>query len=239
MYDIRPLEEEWERYRKKKRMPYIITGIVLLCISGGLGMLYYIKGIDFFLSLDRNNSKSHAHVKSVVFIEETALKRLENREGQVQESVENSDEIIENLPLLDDQAVPKESGKKMNIVTTEIPAVEEKKSHQTVHLAITETSGSDAYKEVAERFRETQDTDDSLFLARAYYNRGYYKKAAYWALQTNNIDSSIEESILIFAKAKAKLKHRNEAIHILSKYVKETNSVAAQNLLNKIKKGKI
>jgi hypothetical protein len=238
MYDIRPLEEEWEKYRKKKRMPYILTGVFILFICTAFGLFYYMKGSGL-LVLDHNQSKSKNNIEPVVLIEKPTLKKVETQQEQGQDVLETSDELIEDLPLPDEQAIPKKPKVKINIVTTETPMIEEKKPHKPVHLAITETSGSNAYKEVAARFRETQDTDDSLFLARTYYHKGSYKKAAYWALQTNNIDSSIEESILIFAKAKAKLKHRNEAIHILSKYINETNSLAAQNLLNKIKKGKI
>jgi len=36
--------------------------------------------------------------------------------------------------------------------------------------------------------------DDSLFLASNYYKKGAYKKAVYWALQTNKIDKNIEET---------------------------------------------
>ncbi len=246
MYDIKPLEEEWEKYRKKKRKPYVLmTGVFLLMVLTGAA-LYYTKGMDYFIHKEKNSTilPKKAEKREFVYVENRPLERLEVEKPVQAEVSENPVEIIEDLPLSADRPIRKKPRVKMNIVTTEIPTVKkrvqaEEKPHKRVHLTITETSTTSAYKEVAERFRETHDTDDSLFLARTYYNMGKYKKAEYWALQTNNIDSTIEESILIFAKAKAKRGHKNEAIRILSKYIKSSNSPEAKLLLKKIKKGKL
>jgi len=247
MYDIKPLEEEWEKYRKNRRKPYIVIGFAMLILGAGAIGLYYMKEKGFILS-DRNSTQK-VESKAVVFVENKPLNRLETEQSAyaVQlpqaKSEEVSSEIVEDLPISNDKAKRKKPRVKMNIVTTEMPTVKnhtiEEKPHKRVPLTISKISGSSAYKEVAQRFRETQDTDDSLFLAKAYYNQGQYKKAAYWALQTNNINSNIEESILIFAKAKVKLGQKHEAIRILSKYIKQTNSEEAKILLQKIKNNKV
>ena len=247
MYDIKPLEEEWDKYQKKKRKPYMIIGVLILLAGTGVGVLYYTKGIDFLL-MERNSTEPKIEKKELAFIENKSLDKLEIEKpeqiAEASETSETSDEIVEDLPLSSDRPIRKKPRVKMNIVTTEMPTVkknvaEKEKPHKRVHLTITETSTSSAYKDVAERFRETHDTDDSLFLARTYYNMGKYKKAEYWALQTNNVNSTIEESILIFAKAKVKLGHKNEAIRILSKYIKGSDSAEAKALLKQIKKGKL
>jgi len=245
MYDIKPLEEEWEKYRRKKRKPYIVIGVVILILGVGAIGLYYMKEKGFILA-DRNNTQK-VESKAVVFVENKPLNKLETKQPlqsiQIQPE-EASGEIVEDLPLSNEKIIRKKPRVKMNIVTTEMPKVkkytaETEKQHKRVHLTIAKTSGSSAYQEVARRFRETKDTDDSLFLAKAYYNQKQYKKAEYWALQTNSINSNIEESIFIFAKAKAKLGYKNEAIRILSKYIKQTGSAEAMILLEKIKKGKL
>ena len=247
MYDIKPLEEEWEKYRKSRRRPYIVMVFSMLILGAGAVGLYYMK--EKGIILVDSNSTQKVESKAVAFVENKPLDRLEMEQPtqtvQFPEagSEEVSDEIVEDLPLSSDRAVRKKPRVKMNIVTTQIPTVKkhtvEEKPHKRVQLTISKISGSSAYKEVAQRFRETRDTDDSLFLAKAYYNQGDYKKAAYWALQTNNVDSNIEESILIFAKAKVKLGKKHEAIRILSKYIKQSDSTEAKILLQKIKKGKV
>ena len=245
MYDIKLLEEEWAKYRKKKRKPFFLFVLTLLLLGAGMGFLYYMKEKGL-INLDTNITKKNV-TKPIVYVENKPLNRLEVEkvpQPMVVQPQESSDEIVEDLPLSNDGKIRKKPRVKMNIVTTEMPtvpkhAIEEEKPHKKVHLTITKISGDNAYKEVAERFRETQDTDDSLFLAKAYYNQGNYKKAAYWALQTNNVNSGIEESILIFAKSKVKLGRKHEAIRILTKYIKQTDSMEAKILLEKIKKGKV
>jgi len=243
MYDIKPLEEEWKKYQNKKRKPFIFAGIFILLVGAGIAGIYYTKGFDFVLA-DKNNSTPKVEKKVLAFVENTPLKKLEVKKTEQLKISENTDEIVEDLPLSNDRPIRQKPRVKMNIITTEMPTVkkrtaEEEKPHKRKYLAIKETSTSSAYKDVAKRFRETRDTDDSLFLARTYYNMKKYKKAEYWALQTNNVDSNIEESILIFAKAKVKRGHKNEAICILSKYIKGSNSPEAKRLLRKIKKGKL
>jgi len=242
MYDIKPLEEKWERYQKQKRKPYIVSGAIFLCVGAIAALLFYSGRLKPLLNHTRSD-RVDIENKSVHFIEEPALDRLEIKENGSPEFVEESSEIIEDLPLSETKPVKKKPHVKLHIVTTEMPHIKrhvekKEKPHKRIHLAIKETSATSAYKDVARRFRETQDTDDSLFLARTYYNRRAYKKAEYWALQTNNIDNSIEESIFIFVKAKAKRGHKNEAIRILSKYINESNSREARNLLKEIKRGR-
>jgi len=248
MYDIKPLEEEWAKYRKKKRRPYIIILILIFLTAAGIAAFYYTKDmypllIDKNNTVNKSNKKRKVEKKAFVFIENKALSTLEVHEKEAAEILENSHETIEDLPLQNDRPLRKKPRVKMNIITTEMPKpkkkTEENKPHKRKYLAIKESSSLKAYKDVAKRFRETKDTDDSLFLARTYYHMRKYKKAEYWALQTNNVNSNIEESILIFVKAKVKLGHKNEAIRILSKYIKGSNSPEAKTLLKQIKKGKL
>jgi len=89
-----------------------------------------------------------------------------------------------------------------------------------------------------EQFKESQDPQDSLKVARYYYKIGDYKKAETWAVNTNNLDGDIEESWLIFAKARAKQGFRVDAIKVLQSYYDETNSPKAKELLDKLRRGK-
>ncbi|WP_052746076.1 CDC27 family protein [Sulfurovum lithotrophicum] len=248
MYDIKPLEEEWERYRRKKRKPFFILLLTIIVLGAGGVFLYYMKERGL-LVIDENATQK-TKVGPINFLENKPISNLEveqvpqRTQIPTDEITEDSSEIVENLPISEERQKRKRPKVKMNIVTTEMPTVKsqsfkEDKQHKKVHLTITESSGRNAFKEVAKRFKETQDPDDSLFLAKAYYNQGQYKKAAYWAFQTNNVNNSIEESVLIFAKAKMKLGKKHEAIRILSKYIKQTDSLEAKILLGQIRKGKL
>jgi tetratricopeptide (TPR) repeat protein len=155
-------------------------------------------------------------------------------------STNGSMEIVEDLPIPEDSTNVHKP--KIKITTIEKPKVKietapVEKPHKKIHLNIIETTNVNAYKDVAARFRQSHETDDSLFLAKAYYRKGNYKKAEYWALQTNKVNGNIEETWLIFIKSKVKLGHKNEAIRILTEYVKRSNSPQARILLEKMTKG--
>ncbi len=241
MYDIRPLEEEWKKYNKKKRRPwYALLFFILIILLLSLTFLNY-KEIDFLEFYDKSKSETTINESTTLLIDK-ALTTLETKRLNVSEVLQTTEtkpmevtsnengsiEIIDELPISEDLKTVKKS--KLNIEVEEKP-------RKKMHLDIIETSSVSAYKDVAKRFAQSHDTDDSLFLAKSYYRKGNYKKAEYWALQTNKVNDTIEESWLIFAKSKVKQGQKNEAISILTTYIKKSNSLQAKNLLYKIKKG--
>ena len=213
MHDIKALEREWERYRKRKIRPwYIFLSVTLVGLSITLLFLNYQN--IYFVKGDINSSKNikALSVKSVVAksfkdSNSTSTNTLSQKAPLV---------LIEDVPILDDN--------------------ETIKNNKKVDLHIVKTSSSIAYREVERRFLQSHDTEDALFLAKSYYAKGNYAKAEYWALEANKVDDNIEESWLIFAKAKAKQGQINEAIRILTSYIRKSNSVQAKSVLYKIKK---
>jgi len=230
MYDIKPLESEWKKYRKKRQKPWYVGGFIFLILA--------LLAITFFgnLKIDLSNLTAYFNgiksseliivkeVKSNVLIDQ-ALDTLETEKSIAIETVEKkktrAPNILVDIPVLEEVKEP------MNEDVS--------KNRKKVHIDIIETSSVTAYKDVERRFLQSHDVDDSLFLAKIYYKKGHYKKAEYWALETNKVDENIEESVLIFAKSKAKLGHKNEAESILRNYISGTASQEAKNVLFKIK----
>ena len=199
------------------------------------------KEIDFLEFYDKSKSETAINESTALLIDKAlttletkrpkvseVLQTIETKSMEVTSNENGSIEIIDELPISEDAKTIKKP--KLNIEVEEKP-------RKKMHLDIIETSSVSAYKDVAKRFAQSHDTDDSLFLAKSYYRKGNYKKAEYWALQTNKVNDNIEESWLIFAKSKVKQGQKNEAISILTTYIKKSNSLQAKNLLNKIKKG--
>jgi len=249
MYDIKLLEEEWARYKKKKMRPWYILIFIFILLASSLFFNY--KKINFFEFNNKNdqevvedefNNKNDQEVvtnKSTVLLIDKALTQLATKKPTTSkvteinslmgESSENRyGETMEDLPIPEDVGMINKPIVKINTI---------EKSRKKIDFNIIETSTVSAYEDVAKRFNQSHDTDDSLFLAQSYYRKGNYEKAEYWALQTNKFNESIEESWLIFAKSKMKLGHKNEAIRILTIYIKKSNSVEAKKLLHKIKQG--
>ncbi len=239
MYDVKQLEDEWKQYRKKKLRPWYIGILVLISISVPTAFFLVNEKVDFSVLKTyfkfSKNTLSHVETsstkvmktKSSVLVND-ALDRLEMKKNVIDvvgKAVKTPVNILVDIPLLDDQD------------QSSVQAIQADKPK--MHLDIIETSSVTAYKDVEKRFLQSRELDDALFLARSYYKKGDYKKAEYWALETNKLDENSEESLLIFVKSKAKLGHRNEAVTILTTYIKESNSQEGKKLLYQIENNKL
>ena len=220
MYNIKALEEDWKRYSRRKKRPWYVL-FILLIIMIFVIMWFSLSGIKFDFGIPSEKHQEHVvstHQEKIYL--DGSLQGLEEKKNrQPVDAPMETPNVIEN-----------------NLNTS---AGMSPKPIKKLHIEVVEAGrDSQSLKDVAKRFRLGHDTDDSLFLAKSYYKRKNYKKAEYWALQTNKINNNIEDSWLIFVKSKVKQGHRNEAIRILNNYINRTRSVEAKVLLEKIKTGK-
>jgi len=243
MYDIKQLEHEWKQYRKRKFKPWYI---------GSLSLLVLIASVTVFLmneKTDFSEWKSYFETSKEVFTDEGKSKNtLVSQEMNVKQSVLIND-ALNTLEVKDNviDVVDKDVQKPLNILV-DIPVLDDPKEHfvedgsqvrNKMHLEIIESTSVTAYKDVEKRFLESHDIDDALFLARSYYKKGDYEKAVYWALEINKLDEDMEEGLLIFVKAKAKMDRKNEAVSILTTYIKRSDSQEAKKLLYRIENDKL
>jgi tetratricopeptide (TPR) repeat protein len=226
MYNIKALEEEWKRYNRKRRRPLYLLLLVVLAVS--IAAIFWMNAdivgeYRKLLSSESTDEKMTKHTENIYL--DKAFVSLEKRSRET--LIDAPMEPDTGMDVSDIQAVGRVEAKPVHV-------------KKKLHIEVIETGKNrNSFKELEKRFRLGHDTDDSLFLAKSYYERGNFKKAEYWALQTNKVNENIEESWLIFAKAKAKRGQRNEAIRILNAYIKRTHSVEAKVLLEKIKKGRV
>lgn len=243
MYDTKQLEQEWKEYRKKKLKPWYIGSLSLFVLIVPVTIFLMNDKIDFGewkryfeaskeipnqedSTKDSLDSKE-MNVKQNVLID-VALDTLEVKENVIDISdkvVKNPLNILVDIPVLDDTN---------ELLVDEVPQAKNK-----IHLEIIESTSVGAYKDVEKRFLESHDIDDALFLARTYYKKGDYEKAVYWALEINKLDEDLEEGLFIFIKSKVKMGRKNEAISILTTYVKKSDSHEAKKLLYRIENDKL
>ena len=243
MYDIERLENEWKQYRKKKLKPWYIGVLASLVLAVILIVVFVNGKIDFnafkhYFQTSNDpiifeaSSGNEQESKSSVLVNK-ALDRLETKENVINDSmitvaekpVKKPVNILVDIPVLEDSG------------TVSVGNVHQNKPK--VHLDIVESTSVTAYEDVEKRFMQSHDIDDALFLARSYYKKGDYKKSEYWALETNKLDENSEESLFIFVKSKVKLGLKNEAISILTDYLKVTNSPEGKKLLYQIENNKL
>jgi len=109
---------------------------------------------------------------------------------------------------------------------------------KTKKIYFTSTS-SNYIERMKQKFSKSNSPRDALLLAKAYYKKHQYSSSEKWALSANKLDNSLEESWLFFAKSKAKLGKRKEALTILVSYYKKSHSPKAKSLIGQIKTGRI
>ena len=243
MYDIKELETKWKLYQSKRRRPLYI-GVSLFVLL--LFFVYYVYVMKYNISSFVSKSGfHHSQTTAVEQIHTAKVSRVLLNDTIINiEKKEKVDKLrnvapvepIEEIPILEEQTQIVDNRKSSYTGKQIHKATKRQRKHKKINLHIVETTSVRAYKDVERRFYQTHDIADSLFLAKGYYSHRNYKKAEYWALQTNRINQNIEESWIIFAKSKWKQGQKNEAIRILESYLKRARSKAARNLLEKLKK---
>ena len=128
-----------------------------------------------------------------------------------------------------------------NLSNTKAPVKKEKisisaKKPQKTKIIIS-SKKIDKLKYLKERYNETERAFYAILISKEYYKKRLYLKSLLWATTANSIDSSNEESWIMFAKNKVKLGKKNDAINALSAYLKVNNSKKIKTLLTNIKNG--
>ena len=126
-----------------------------------------------------------------------------------------------NMPS-DDENVPSEE-------TIEL----EPKTKPKIDIQI--SNANDEISILKDKFNKNKNVKNALDIAKKCYEEKRYSDAIKWALTANDIDSSSEESWIIFAKAKYMLKEKDDALRALMEYNKKINKPVINELIKKIK----
>ena len=97
------------------------------------------------------------------------------------------------------------------------------------------SNANDEISILKDKFNKNKNVKNALDIAKKCYEEKRYGDAIKWALTANDIDSSSEESWIIFAKAKYMLKQKDDALRALMEYNKKINKPVINELIKKIK----
>jgi len=111
------------------------------------------------------------------------------------------------------------------------------KTAKQSNIVISEQTSNHEVQDVIKRFKKNKNPALSLFVAKYYYEQKQYDQSYNYALMTNELDSNIEESWLVFAKSLVKLDQKDMAITTLTSYIEYSASSNAKQLLHAIQKG--
>ena len=225
MYDIDELERKWFRYKRRKIAIYISVAVLSISLTGGTIYLiaYFSNKKDSKEKIVQQTSMEHSSIEKE---KDIIIKRGEKKRQNIQTEIPST---------YNKQVTTNEE----NIEQPKVLAKSSNLNHQklkSINLIIRDPQNGDIVKEIESRFKQSKSYDDAIYLAEYYYSRQNYKKAEYWAMQANIINSLPEESWLIFAKSKVKSGHRVEALKVLQAYYDKTGSTTVLDLIDLIRK---
>jgi tetratricopeptide (TPR) repeat protein len=246
--DIKSLERRWLKYKLKSFAPYIGVFILLIILLIGSSVwISYKKSADI------------AKISPQIVAPETKITPIKiskpDENQTVLEPSMNFVQSFQNTSELVVDTIPKQSTTSLSSkpvaisipskpkvlsvpeyipAPTKLPAVT-KNSEKS--LLINRDESKLDINSLERRFKETTNANLGLFIARYYYDQGDYNQAYNYALKTNNVNSGVEESWIIFSKSLVKLGRSDQAKKTLQLYISQSNSENARGLLDAIEKG--
>ena len=233
MYDIDALERQWQRYRRKRILKVGAIAAAILLLIGAPITYATLKPGERSGGQSADKTAGNVHVRGET--KQTAHAVADRGRQKV---------LQPEVPSLSRPKEQRNPPKKPKILITlsdrngEAVAATEAPAQKRIQFEMTDAKSRQVVKEIEARFPDTRDYGDAIYLAKYYYGKHQYRKAETWAMRANSIDSSQEESWLLYGKAKAKQGHRAEALRILQAYYDQSGSLRAKMLIDRIRKGK-
>lgn len=243
MLDIFKLERRWLKYKIKKTFPYLL----LITIST---ILIFI--LPSMLSNKPSSADSTSLKKDSIKLK--TISRINPKHDEGIMVLEPSIHFIESMsaasiPISNTEVstptISKPTQTSINknlpnstISLTTVPAIV-KPTQAPIKGTLTSIKRDDAAFDIHElenRFKENSNPNLGVYIARYHYDHGNYSEAYNYALKTNSINSSIDDSWLIFAKSLVKLGKEDQARKTLQLYISNSNSQNAKNYLDTLNK---
>jgi hypothetical protein len=245
MLNIPSLERRWLKYKIKSYFPYILFSLLTVTL---------IIVIPIFIHLETSNKQT-----SPILVKQKSKDiNLQKKDINPEITLEPSMQFIETMTSTVSQSttpsasIPVIPQKKVAIIQKIVPIPPPAKITQNVITpppiispAIKSTIKPSSIKrdsvafdihEIEDRFKNNSNPHLGLYIARYHYEHGNYNEAYNYALKTNAINNTIEESWLIFTKSMVKLGKTDQAKKTLQLYISQSNSDVAKNLLESFEK---
>ena len=231
MYNVEKLEKQWIKYRRKR---VVLSTAIVLSIATLIVAFTYFKVTSKIV--DINTSVAKVAVAKDIAPKVKSILTKDNVQSKL-------DRLGTQVPSLEtntmEEAKPERGdGIGQIIFQDEKEQVSKTKvKRKKLMIQVTDRESRDIAKDIESRFAFAKDKSDALFLAKYYYDKNDYDKSAKWALETNKLDSNLEDGWLIFAKCKAKQGKRIESLKVLKTFYEKSGSTNAKKLMDKIRRG--
>lgn len=244
MLDISKLERRWLKYKIKRSLPYllvIMTGMIL-----GVAIMWIYS--------DNYQPKKSSTASKILPVKTKSAVLAGDPHHENGMVLEPSMEFMHSIGIAD-EVIPSSTSLKKSIVTSphpsrspspasnvqtlKAPIALSQSTQPIIKGKLTSIKREDAtfdIHEIEERFKNNSNPNLGLYIARYHYDHANYSEAYNYALKTNAINNTMDESWLIFTKSLVKLGKTDQAKKTLQLYISNSNSESAKNLLETLNK---
>jgi len=236
MLDIKNLERRWLYYKIEKALPFAILSVfslLILFIILAFLQSQKVQKIKKIPLIKKEEEKKHLNIKKV-----EKKQPIQTSSFKEEKEVKQLITLTPSLSFIDKISIEEPKTIKPQIENTTVERQETPKEEEKSKIVIQHQDSRKDIQDVLKRFHKNNNPVLSLFIAKKYYELKEYKNAYNYALITNNLDTHIEDSWIIFAKSLVKLGKKQMAIDTLKQYVNHSNSKKASMLLHNIQNGK-
>jgi hypothetical protein len=239
MLDIAKLERRWLKYKIKSILPYALLVLLITILVFTVPMiLSYNASSTALVSTKKLNPTSNTPTPSHANNDENSM--ILEPSMQFLQSMNVPSPSIESVSSTPISAVPaKISTPQPKIEAAVLPPIVKPLQVPVQKGKLTSIKRDDAafdIHELEERFKNNSNPNLGLYIARYHYDHANYPESYNYALKTNAINSTMEESWLIFAKSLVKLGKEDQAKKTLQLYISNSNSQNAKNYLDTLSK---
>ncbi len=239
MLDISKLERRWLKYKIKGMLPYaaILAVIIMSIITFSFLMFNKTSTIPIITS-KKEGIKIKNPVPTPSINDESSM--LLEPSMQFLHSMSGSTPLIESIHTAPVPVVPIKTAPPLPQVQTEtLPPIAKPLQAPVVKGKLTSIKRDDTafdIHELEDRFKNNSNPNLGLYIARYHYDHANYTESYNYALKTNSINATMDESWLIFAKSLVRLGKEDQAKKTLQLYISNSNSQNAKNYLDTLNK---
>ncbi len=261
VFEIKNLEDRWKKYKRKKSIKtftFIFVSLTILMVSIYCVSLYIKKNIsenhkNSALGIKKENTKITKKLKISSKPIDNINSKNNTAKSNIVTEVDKKRKNKYNIMNVDILHLDKKFLKEVYISNSDnnktkidnLPnknrykniAKEESREKNQKRKIIISSKKIDKLKYFKEQYNKNQKAIYAILISKEYYKIRSYNKSLKWAIIANTIDSSNEESWILFAKDKVKLGQKNDAINALNAYLKVNSSRKIETLLSNIKNG--
>lgn len=260
MININELEQQWRAYKKRQMRPYLYGGVVFLFIALIIFFVWpdskpQVVKKHLAAQTDKKVPKpkpvmTTTLTKQIPVIKNSSSVTTQRDLSVKKPSVQELKPSFDFIRHIDTRATHNVSTHKKTVKRVHQKSAQSKVKQKKVIQIPKETKAQGAFfistenKEdkilkMINRFNQSKNPLLGIAIAQSFYDKKNYKKAYYYALETNGIDQNNEESWLIASKSLYFLKKRKDAIILLKTYLTRKNSSKGTKLLISMQSGKL